>query len=70
MTTSGARPAISRAAGVRQTVAVRFEHGWDRTATTAADINRISTAVDVPRVEHEKLTGDGRGEPGLTGAAM
>lgn len=29
------------------TVAVRVEAGWDRTATTAADINRISTAVDV-----------------------
>jgi hypothetical protein len=29
------------------TVAVRVGAGWDRTATTAADINRISTAVDV-----------------------
>lgn len=28
-------------------VAVRVEAGWDRTATKAADINRISTAVDV-----------------------
>jgi hypothetical protein len=45
------------------TVAVRVEAGWDRTATTAADVNRIPTAVDVPRVEHQKLTGDGRGEP-------
>jgi hypothetical protein len=45
------------------TVAVRVEAGWDRTATSAPDINRISTAVDIPRVEHEELTGDGRGEP-------
>lgn len=28
-------------------VAVRVEAGWDRTAATAADINRISAAVDV-----------------------
>lgn len=28
-------------------VAVRIEAGWDRTAATAADINRISAAVDV-----------------------
>lgn len=28
-------------------VAVRIEAGWDRTATTAADINRLSAAVDV-----------------------
>jgi hypothetical protein len=28
-------------------VAVRVEAGWDRTAPTAADINRISAAVDV-----------------------
>lgn len=28
-------------------VAVRIEAGWDRTATTAADINRLAAAVDV-----------------------
>ncbi len=28
-------------------VAVRVEAGWDRTAPTAADINRISAAVDI-----------------------
>ena len=28
-------------------VAVRVEAGWDRTAATAADINRISAAIDV-----------------------
>jgi hypothetical protein len=28
-------------------VAVRVEAGWDRTAATAADINRLSAAVDV-----------------------
>ncbi|MGI8575939.1 MAG: hypothetical protein ACR2MA_11525 [Egibacteraceae bacterium] len=28
-------------------VGVRIEAGWDRTAATAADINRISAAVDV-----------------------
>jgi len=28
-------------------VAVRIEASWDRTAATAADINRISAAVDV-----------------------
>lgn len=28
-------------------IAVRVEAGWDRTAATAADINRISAAVDV-----------------------
>jgi hypothetical protein len=28
-------------------VTVRIEAGWDRTATTAADVNRISAAVDV-----------------------
>jgi hypothetical protein len=41
------------------TVAVRVEAGWDRTATTAADLNRISTAVDVDDMTRLACTLDG-----------